>query len=438
MANDDYLVPRDAALALVATAMKKARLGLDVLILNSIMGGTVFTAGGMLHCMVVSRFNWSNAHDPGVLDILSGLSYPIGLFFVVVLGLDLFNSNILYLSVGFYRGAVSIFDVMISWGVSFIFNLGATLFVVYVMCDRANVVNSTQFVDGTIQLAMHKDSFSFAETLLKGIAGNFFVALAIYLQVMVRPLHVKLLMLALPVFTFVTMGFSHSVADMFVVPMGMVRGAPISVGRYIWHILIPASIGNIIGGSFFGLVIPWYLHIVVVERDNRKLGLPEYEEKDEQPEQNMDSRVVRTPIKEENRISSSSSNVSPYAPSIRSNAGSMRSPRGVFPVSGMGPPLKREQSIASGNFDRSDNSDQSEANPYDPDTEHIGERLRRRVTRSRTELPDRPGFWRRGTSYLPRASLTYSRRSDSVAGAPDLPYPPTAASRQTVKRAETN
>ncbi|KGK32416.1 hypothetical protein JL09_g6977, partial [Pichia kudriavzevii] len=32
---------------------------------------------------------------------------------------------------------------------------------------------------------------------------------------MVKPLHVKFLMIFLPIFTFVSMGFSHAVADMF-------------------------------------------------------------------------------------------------------------------------------------------------------------------------------------------------------------------------------
>ena len=43
----------------------------------------------------------------------------------------------------------------------------------------------------------------------------------------------------------------------------------------------------------FGVVITWYLHIYVVERDRAALNLPQYELRDEQPELNQDSRVVR-------------------------------------------------------------------------------------------------------------------------------------------------
>ena len=44
--------------------------------------------------------------------------------------------------------------------------------------------------------------------------------------------------------------------------MGIWQGAPgITVGLYIWKGIIPALIGNIIGGGLFVGVLFWYLHI---------------------------------------------------------------------------------------------------------------------------------------------------------------------------------
>jgi hypothetical protein len=49
---------------------------------------------------------------------------------------------------------------------------------------------------------------------------------------------------------------------MFFVPMGIWQGAPtITVGLYIWKGIIPAFIGNVIGGGLFVGVLYWYLHL---------------------------------------------------------------------------------------------------------------------------------------------------------------------------------
>lgn len=381
--SDDtyYITPHEAALAVVATAMKKARLRLDTLIINSILGGVLFSAGGMLHTCAQAENQELWNTNPGIVHLLQGLVYPIGLFYVVIMGADLFNSNILYFSVGVCRGAVTILDLAISWTVSWFFNLGANLFVCYVICYLSGALTSESYVTGTIQIAMEKEACSFIQTFLKSIAANFCVCLAVYLQLLAKPPHVKLILMALPVFTFVTMGFNHAVADMFLVPMGMFNGAPISVGTFIWKLLIPAALGNALGGSVFGITVPWYLHLVVVERDRKLLNLPKFEAKDEQPELEMDSRVVRVPSEKEEMDSSDQDEINqgenydpvsyrPQAPRLSPQntrtSGSLyrvsrnmsrlsqkkhklSSPPGVFPVLGMGRPLSRERTIASSN-----------------------------------------------------------------------------------------
>ena len=288
-----YISTNEAALAVVATAMKKARLLLDTLIINSFVAGILFTAGGMIHVHVQGGLPSVYEGDPALINLIQGLVYPLGLFYVVILGVDLFNSNILYFIVGYARGAVSLVDLLISWFISWFGNLVGTIFVCYIICNYSDVTRQKLYVQGSVDIAVDKASFSFVETMLKGMAGNFFVCLAIYLQLMAKPIHVKFLLMVLPVFTFVSMGFTHLVADMYMMIIGLINGAPVSVGKVIWKVFIPATIGNIIGGLFFGLLIPWYLHIVVVEKDIRLLRLPRYEYRDEQPELNQDSRVVR-------------------------------------------------------------------------------------------------------------------------------------------------
>lgn len=383
-----YSTSNEAALAVVATSMKKARLSIEVLIINSLMGGILFSSGGILFVIAESNCPGLRETNRGLLTMIQGCLYPIGLFYVVITGTDLFNSNILFFSVGLVRGAVSILDLAISWFVSYWGNLVANIFVSYIFCKFTHIGTQESFINGSIDALKEKASFSFTDNLIKGMGGNFFVCLGIYLQLMTKPLHVKFLMLLLPIFTFVTIGFTHSVADMYIVIIGLVNHAPISVGTTVWKIMLPGALGNIIGGAFFGVVIPWYLHMYTVERDQRKLNLPEYEATDEQPQLNSDSRVVRKapsfheeyedqevyPFAAEkqefsslnseynqsvnppqqlvrrsneldrlSKMNSRSSGMSRFSTTTR-----YKSPRNVFPVYGMAPGGERERSIASG------------------------------------------------------------------------------------------
>jgi formate/nitrite transporter FocA (FNT family) len=65
----------------------------------------------------------------------------------------------------------------------------------------------------------------------------------------------------LPVWLFIAVGFEHSIANMFTVQMGMMLGANLSVGNYILHVLIPVTLGNILGGGFFVGFTYWYLYL---------------------------------------------------------------------------------------------------------------------------------------------------------------------------------
>jgi formate/nitrite transporter FocA (FNT family) len=54
-----------------------------------------------------------------------------------------------------------------------------------------------------------------------------------------------------PILTFFAQGFEHSVVNMFVIPAGMIVGAPVSFSDWwLWN-QIPVTLGNIFGGFVF-------------------------------------------------------------------------------------------------------------------------------------------------------------------------------------------
>lgn len=382
----------EASLALVATAMKKARLTVDNLVINSFFAGILFSIGGIFFVSIEAYNPWMVQNCPGFAMILKGTCYAPSLFYVVILGADLFNSNILFFTVALLRRSVSILDVAISWIVSYWFNLVGCIFVSYVICHFSNLSRDPAYVEASIKELMHLASLSFVERMIRGMAGNFFVDLAIFLQIKVDPLHVKLIVILLPIGTIASLGFTHCVADFYILISGLINKAPISVGKVAWKIMIPSFIGNIIGGCLTALVIFWYLHIFSVERDRNALRLPFKKVRDQQPEINSDSKVVAENEKEgekesekesenegenegENECSSCDddelvqedsmypqalreSDVSQNRPRRWSTAASKfstasksslrLSPARVFPIQGMEAPTAQERSIAEG------------------------------------------------------------------------------------------
>ena len=75
---------------------------------------------------------------------------------------------------------------------------------------------------------------------------------------------------------FVALGFEHSIANMFFIPMGLLLKNDIDIltisgltGKlgdltlrgFFVNNLIPVTLGNIIGGSFFVAVIYWLIYL---------------------------------------------------------------------------------------------------------------------------------------------------------------------------------
>jgi len=60
---------------------------------------------------------------------------------------------------------------------------------------------------------------------------------------------------------FVTLGYEHSIANMFFIPASIYVGADITWSSFISDNLLPATIGNLIGGAVLVGMVYWYLYL---------------------------------------------------------------------------------------------------------------------------------------------------------------------------------
>ena len=161
-------------------------------------------------------------------------------------------------------GGLTIFfhnDEFIKWKVTVIYALfaGALLFA-YFLVHLTGVAASEPWNEAIRGIALAKVSMPWHVVLLKGIGANWLVCLAVWLGMCSRGTAGKILGLWFPVMCFVAIGYEHSIANMFFIPLGMMQGAEVGWGEFIGKNLIPATLGNIAGGAVFVGGLYWYVY----------------------------------------------------------------------------------------------------------------------------------------------------------------------------------
>jgi len=110
-----------------------------------------------------------------------------------------------------------------------------------------------------VAIASAKVELPFVEAFLRGLLCNALVCLAVWLCVAAHSVSGKILAILFPISAFVALGFEHSVANMYFIPLGMLEGGPVTVAD-LANNLVPVTLGNIAGGSAFVALAYWLIY----------------------------------------------------------------------------------------------------------------------------------------------------------------------------------
>merc|ERR1712070_240586 len=100
-----------------------------------------------------------------------------------------------------------------------------------------------------VAVAAAKTSLSFKAAFVRGVLCNWLVCMAVWMASMAKDLPGKIVAIWFPISAFVALGLEHSVANMFIVPLGMMNGAAVTWKAFLMKNLLPVTLGNIIGGA---------------------------------------------------------------------------------------------------------------------------------------------------------------------------------------------
>ena len=254
----------------VETGRKKAELPVShMLILGFFSGMFIALAGAGASVASAAMTNAS------ALRIASALVFPAGLALVVCTGAELFTGNCLMM-ISALQKRISVGGLFKNLLFVYLGNLIGAIFVAVSLpvnailqaIGRADLPVKLLFVYGHIpslyggdlaqvllNTAVSKVTLTLPEVLCRAVLCNVLVCIAVWAAMSSEQVSGKILALYPPVAIFILCGFEHCIANMFYIPAGlMIMGEyglaaeGLTIGTFILNNLIPATIGNMIGG----------------------------------------------------------------------------------------------------------------------------------------------------------------------------------------------
>lgn len=211
----------------------------------------------------------------GVAKVLGGLVFATGLALVVLTGADLFTSSTLTLTAR-ASGRITTWQLLRNWVVVFIGNfLGALTIAALVFLGKVWEQAGGGWAAVVLDVSLKKVHHGFFTAFVLGILCNLMVCLAVWAAYSGRTTVDKVVAVTMPIALFVATGFEHSVANMFMVPLGILIRSyastdfwaasgldPAAYGDVTWtnflvDNLLPVTLGNIVGGGVMIGVLYW-------------------------------------------------------------------------------------------------------------------------------------------------------------------------------------
>jgi formate transporter len=248
----DYVSPKELLQEAVQLAKKKSELSVTDMLIRGVLSGAFLGYATSLAILVTSQ---------GLPPIVGAILFPVGFVMLALLGLELVTGNFAFLPIGALAGTVSLGRVLRNWGWVYLGNLiGSLLYagLFYLAITNWRTGNGGAVAELLKQAAQKKTlgyaalgGSGWALAFVKGILCNWMVTIGAVMALVSRSTAGKIVAMWLPIMTFFALGFEHSVVNMYVIPSGMLLGAPVSVTQaLIWN-LLPVTLGNLVAGTLF-------------------------------------------------------------------------------------------------------------------------------------------------------------------------------------------
>ncbi len=215
----------------------------------AVLAGGFITVGALFSVLLAT-----GSTNEGVIRLLEGLGFSAGFFFVILSHAVLFTEANVVMPATVIHGSERRWTILRFWGLAWVGNFVGAFIV-------ANMIGYAQEYSPEVQ-ALIRDviaaKMSFRDVggvqgwtmiIVSGVLANWLVGMAAFFAMMGRTIFGKYIPVFLAVTAFVAANFQHSPANMGFFSLAAAQGdGPGWTAAILWNIL-PAGIGNIIGGS---------------------------------------------------------------------------------------------------------------------------------------------------------------------------------------------
>ncbi len=252
----DAYQPKQIAERVEAAATEKASAPLATTFMLALLAGAFIAFGSMFYTLAMTEHGLGF----GPARVLGGIVFSFGLILVVVAGAELFTGNNLIV-MACADGRITLSALLVNWLIVFVGNVSGSLAmaVLVVMSGTLGMANG-MVGETAISIAEAKVALPVMEAFVRGLLCNALVCLAVWLCFAVRSVTDKILAIVFPVTAFVALGFEHSIANAYLIPVGLLAGSVnISFAAATQNMFF-VTLGNIVGGSLFVALIYWVIY----------------------------------------------------------------------------------------------------------------------------------------------------------------------------------
>lgn len=307
MVDSGFLGPAELAHSFIDAGVKKSRIPIFKMILLGILAGVYI--GFASHLATTVATGWTIGGAPalfGLKKFFAGAVFSVGLMLVIIPGSELFTGNNL-MTVSLCHGRLGFGGLMRNWIPVYFSNLIGSVILAGIIAAGSGLLDGP--VGGTaIDIALAKVSSSQQGLnhniayFFRGICCNFLVCLAVMMAISAKDISGKVWAIFFPIMAFVTSGFEHCVANMYLIPAGIfaknfdaavlaskkgaatvselatdasiaekVEVARQAIGGLNWsgmwtQNLVSVTAGNIVGGGIFVGVVYYFLYVYGAEK----------------------------------------------------------------------------------------------------------------------------------------------------------------------------
>jgi formate/nitrite transporter len=270
----DALLPPAIARRAEEIGVAKIAMAPTRLLALAVLAGAFIALGGAFATTAAA------GADPapwGIVRVVVGIAFSLGLILVLVGGAELFTGNNLIV-MAWASGRVGIGALLRSWAIVFAGNaLGAIATAAVICVAGVHRYGGGAWGVAAISTASSKLELGFGQAIALGLLCNALVCLAIWLAFSARTTSDRILAIVPPVSAFVAIGFEHSIANLYFVPLAIfvagfdpafiaARGVAAQAGSLTWsgfvlHNLVPVTLGNVLGGSLLVGAVYWFVYL---------------------------------------------------------------------------------------------------------------------------------------------------------------------------------